>query len=415
MSGDGVRAVSRLTYRTASVGLSRDLNRSAILRLIASDGPIARMNIARRLGLSPATVTAVTRELVDQGLVRVAERAPSSGGRPALLLELVGGAATAFGVKVAPDHLVGVLVDLEADILERFELPFEAEAPDAVEQLVRALSLWLDDAGERPPLLGVGLGVPGVFDSRTGLLESPLLGWRGVALPALLQDRLGLPVFVDNDVNTLAVAERLYGRGRDVEHFITVTLGRGVGLGIIAGGDIYRGHRGGAGEFGHVTVVEKGPVCSCGKRGCLEALVADPALVAEARRRGVLSGRQGLAALRKLAARGDEGALTVYDDAGALLGRAVSGLVNVLGPELVLVSGEGTESWLHLDSAFQRELRSNLFPPLQDVPVEVDPWDDAKWAIGAASLVLRSTFAAPLDDASTSALRVSSFPTEVVA
>ena len=185
MSGDGVRAVSRLTYRTASVGLSRDLNRSAILRLIASDGPIARMNIARRLGLSPATVTAVTRELVDQGLVRVAERAPSSGGRPALLLELVGGAATAFGVKVAPDHLVGVLVDLEADILERFELPFEAEAPDAVEQLVRALSLWLDDAGERPPLLGVGLGVPGVFDSRTGLLESPLLGWRGVALPAL--------------------------------------------------------------------------------------------------------------------------------------------------------------------------------------------------------------------------------------
>src|SRR5439155_9358278 len=98
-------------------------------------------------------------------------------------------------------------------------------------------------------------GVPGVFDASSGTLESPLLGWRGVALPMLLQERLGLPVFVDNDVNTLAVAERLYGRGREVEHFITITLGRGVGLGIIAGGDIYRGHRGGAGEFGHVTVV----------------------------------------------------------------------------------------------------------------------------------------------------------------
>src|SRR5207302_408916 len=241
MSGDGVLRVSRLTYRTASLGLTRDLNRSAILRLIGSSGPIARTDIARRLGLSPATVTAVTRELVDHGLVRVAERAPSRGGRPALLLELVGSAATAFGVKVAPDHLVGVRIDLEANVLERQEVPFDAAGPDAVDQLAERLAGWLGDSSEWPPLLGVGLGVPGVFDSRTGLLESPLLGWRGVALSARLQNRLGLPVFVDNDVNTLAVAERLYGRGRDVEHFITVTLGLGVGLGIVAAGDIYRG------------------------------------------------------------------------------------------------------------------------------------------------------------------------------
>jgi len=189
----------------------------------------------------------------------------------------------------------------------------------------------------------------------------------------------------------------LYGRGRDVEHFITVTLGLGVGLGIVAAGDIYRGHRGGAGEFGHVTVVDDGPDCSCGKHGCLEALVADPALVAEARRRRVLTARQGLPRLRALADGGDPGALAVYANAGAILGRAVSGLVNVLGPELVLVSGEGTQSWRHLEPAFERELRSSLFPPLQDVRVEVDPWDDAKWAVGAATLVLRATLTSPLD------------------
>src|SRR5438477_491134 len=243
MSSDGMRPLSRLTYRTASVGLSRDLNRSAILRLIGATGPVARMDIARQLGLSPATVTAVTRELVDQGLVRVAKRAPSNGGRPALLLELVGGAARAFGVKVAPDHLVGVVVDLDADVLHRYEVPFAAGAPDALDRLAGTLAGWLDDSAGEPPLLGVGLGVPGVFDSRSGTLESPLLGWRGVALAKLLQERLGLPVFVDNDVNTLAVAERLYGRGHDVEHFVTVTLGLGVGLGIITAGDIYRGHR----------------------------------------------------------------------------------------------------------------------------------------------------------------------------
>src|SRR5919109_1145203 len=113
MSAGDAPQVSRLTYRTASLGLTRDLNRSAVLRLIGSAGPIARTDIARRLGLSPATVTAVTRELVDRGIVRVAEHAPSRGGRPAVLLELVGSAATAFGVKVAPDHLVGVQVTLD--------------------------------------------------------------------------------------------------------------------------------------------------------------------------------------------------------------------------------------------------------------------------------------------------------------
>src|SRR5215475_12783551 len=117
------------TYRTGSTGLSRDLNRVAILRLIGASGPIARTHIADRLALSPATVTSVTRELLERGVIRVADRAPSKAGRPALLLELVGGAATAFGAKVAPDHVVGVRVDLDAEVLERFECEFDATTP----------------------------------------------------------------------------------------------------------------------------------------------------------------------------------------------------------------------------------------------------------------------------------------------
>lgn len=386
-----------MSYRTATTALSRDLNRAAVFRLIGAAGPIARTHIARRLGLSPATVTAVTRELLDEGLVRVAERAPSNGGRPALLLELVGSAATAFGVKIAPDHLVGVRVNIEAEVLDRFEVPFDAAAPDALAHLEDLLARQLADSASRPPLLGVGLGVPGVFDARTGRLESPLLGWHGVELARILQRGLGVPVFVENDVNTLAVAERLYGRGHDVEHFITVTIGKGVGLGIIADGDIYRGFRGGAGEFGHTTVADDGPECTCGKRGCLEALVSDPALVAKARAIGVLTRRQPIDRLRQLAAAGDAGALGIYAEAGAILGRSVGNLVNVLGPELVLISGEGTQAWLHLEAAFDSALRASLFPPLGEVAVEVDPWDDEKWAVGAATVVLRATFTAPLD------------------
>lgn len=381
-----------MAYRTGSAGLARDLNRVAVLRLIGAQGPVARNRIAQQLGLSPATVTSVTRELLERGIIREAANAPSSGGRPAILLELVGGAATALGVKIAPDHLVGVRVDLDAEVLERFELEFDAAAPDPVERIGDVLEAWAGKAAARSPLLGIGLGVPGVVDPHRQTVRSPMLGWDDLALADALETRLGVPVLIDNDVNTLAVSERLYGRARDVEHFVTVTIGRGVGLGIVAAGDIYRGAGGGAGEFGHVTAVDDGPRCDCGKHGCLEAVVADPALVAAARAAGILSGRQGIAKLRSLAASGDERAAAIFGRAGAVLGRAVAGLVNVLGPELVLVSGEGTQAWPSIAPEFERVLRSELFPPLAGVVVEVDPWDDAKWAIGAAALVLRATF-----------------------
>lgn len=397
--------MNAVTYRTATKGFTRDVNRAAILRLIGSEAPIARKTIAEQLGLSPATVTQITRELVEQGLIRVAERAPSRGGRPALLLELVGGAATAFGAKVAADHLVGVRVDLEAEVLERFECRFDATAEGSLDRLAEILGDWLGRSSAHPPLLGVGLGVPGVFDRRSGELDSPLLGWRGVRIAQRLQRRLRAPVFVDNDVNTLAVWERLYGRGREVEDFMVVTIGRGVGLGIVAGGDIYRGFRGGAGEFGHLSVADDGPLCTCGRRGCLEALVGDPALVEQACAAGVLSRRQGIERLRREAAGEDAQALEVYANAGAVLGRAVSGLVNVLAPELVLLSGEGTQAWPWLGPAFERELRGHLFPTFASVAVEVDPWDDAKWAVGAASLVLRATLTAPLDGEHSDSIR----------
>jgi predicted NBD/HSP70 family sugar kinase len=388
------------SYRTATSGHTRDLNRSAILRMIVTSGPIARTQIAKTLGLSPATVTAVTRELLDQGIVRVAERAPSRGGRPALLLELVGGAASAFGVKVAPDHLVGVRVDLEARLVERYEAPFNSAAADAIDALTTILADWIAQRPGDPPLLGVGLGVAGVCDARTGMLQSPLLGWRDVKLAQIVQEKLGIPIFVDNDVNTLAVAERLYGRADDVENFITVTIGRGVGLGIVAGGDIYRGFGGGAGEFGHTFAVEDGPRCTCGKRGCLEAVVADPALISEGRRLGLLDQGDGIERLHELARAGQLQARQIYHDAGTQLGRSVAGLVNVLAPELVLVSGEGTQAWPYLGDAFEAAYLANVFPPLGHVSVEVDPWDDAKWAIGAATLVLRATFVRGLDEQS---------------
>jgi predicted NBD/HSP70 family sugar kinase len=387
--------VARL--RTGSKALIRDLNRSAILALIGGRGPISRVEIARQLSLSGGTVTVLTRELVDDGLIQELDKEPSNGGRRAVRLALVGTAAHAIGVKIAPDHMTAVRVNLDGEPTEFWEQPFDAAAPDAVTTLGDLLEVLIRRWGDAPArLLGIGLGVPGIADGRAGVVESPLVGWRSLPLGALLEERLGLPVLIDNDVNTLAVAERLYGRGRNVEHFLTITLGRGVGLGIVVAGELYRGARGGAGEFGHVRVMDGGPVCHCGKHGCLEAVVADDALVAGARDAELIGPEDGAQRLLALADAGDPAALLLYAQAGATFGRAVAGLVNVFSPQLVLISGEGTLAWQHLHEAFDGALRPDIFEPLREVAVEVDPWDDAKWARGAAALVLRATFAAPL-------------------
>lgn len=383
--------------RNGSKTLIRGLNRSTILALIGRRGPISRVEIARQLSLSGGTVTTLTRELVDEGLISELDREPSTGGRPAIRLALVGAAAYAIGVKIAPDHITAVRVNLDGEPAEVDQQPYDASAPDAVDRLGDFLETLTGSWAEGSPrLLGIGMGVPGIADERSGTVESPLVGWHGLPLAAALERRLGLPILIDNDVNTLAVAERLYGRGRSVDHFITVTMGRGVGLGIFANGELYRGQKGAAGEFGHIRVADDGPVCHCGRTGCLEAFVADDALVASAHAAGVLGPDEGIDRLRGLAEGGADGAQQIFARAGVILGRAVAGLVNVLSPQLILISGEGTQAWPHLAAHFERALRLDLFEPLRDVVVEVDPWDDAKWARGAAALVLRATFAAPL-------------------
>jgi predicted NBD/HSP70 family sugar kinase len=383
--------------RSGSGTLIRELNRSAILAFIWQRGPIARVEIARALALSPATVTVLTRDLVREGVVREVAQAPSTGGRPAILLGLVADAAHALGVKISPHRLTAVRVSLDGEPVQLADRPFDASAPDAVDRLIDELAQLASSGGGQSRLLGIGLGVPGTVDPRRGgTVESPILGWRAVPLAAQVQERLQLPVLVDNDVNTLAVSERLYGRGRAAEHSITVTIGIGVGLGIIIGGEIYRGGFGGAGEFGHVRVVEDGPSCYCGGRGCLETLVSDAALTAAGRDGGILGQGDGVDRLRDLADTGNVAAREIYARAGRTLGRAVAGLVNVLSPQLVLVSGEGTQAWPHLEDAFREALRADTFAPLAGVPVEMDPWDDAKWARGAAALVLRATFSPPL-------------------
>ena len=215
-----------------------------------------------------------------------------------MLIGLVGSAGRAIGVKVAADHLALVNARLDGQMLTSRTVPFDAEAADALPRLAEALTAYAVPDPELPPLLGVGVAVPGVVRSPdTGTVTADVLRWRQLPVGRHLRGVLGLPVVVENDVNALAVAEVLYGHGREVSDFLVLTIGRGIGMGLVTDGSIYRGGRGGAGEFGHVPIDPDGPTCECGRRGCLEALIGETALVRAARERDVLGSGQGLSAL----------------------------------------------------------------------------------------------------------------------
>jgi predicted NBD/HSP70 family sugar kinase len=347
--------------------------------------------MARELDLSPATVSIVTKRLIDRGVLELLDFVPSDGGRPGQLLGLVATAGHAVGVKVAVDHLAIVDVRLDGEVVASHTEPFNVMTTDALGQLADCLRTFIDRTSS--PLLGVGVAVPGIVNrADLGMVDAAVLGWVGAPIGRQLRAELGTPILVENDVKALAVAESLYGRGRDKRNFVVVTIGRGVGFASVLEGVVRRGASGGAGEIAHVAVGAAGPTCACGRRGCLEAFVGEQGLLTAARAAGVLGAKEGVARLARMADQGDKKAKAVFTSAAAKLAAAIAPALAALDPEVVLIAGEGTINWRHWDGAFTAALARSLPSPMRDVAIEVDTWDDSSWARGAAAIVLATPF-----------------------
>ncbi|WP_394216816.1 ROK family protein [Brachybacterium vulturis] len=377
--------MSTNTGRTAS-------GAAAALALLGARGSMSRTMIARELGISPATVTQIIKGLVERGLVVELESVPSGGGRPSRMLGLRKPAAVrAIGAKVTAAHVAIVSVGLDGVEHVQSARPFDPFRPDSLDTLGRILRDAVD--AEDGLVLGVGVGIPGsVDDQASGVVTAPTLGWISVPVGDSLRRALGVPVLVENDVNTLATAEHLYGVGGGHSSFLVLTIGRGIGAGLVVDGGIRRGATGGAGEIGHVPVVDDGPLCECGNHGCLESLIGEAALRDRAIAAGILGADGTVADLLALADCGDTSAQELYAAAGRTLGRTLAGVVHVVDPELVVLLGEGTPAWPHWRVGFEAAFRGHLLPSRRAIPFEVESWDEGRWALGAAALVLAAPF-----------------------
>lgn len=369
-----------------------DANRAAILAHIGAHGATSRADLARTLSLSPALITKLIRELLAEGLLTELSHQPSRGGRPAQSLGLAAASLGAVGVKVAPDHLTLVEVGLGGHVVRTATERFDASDRLALAALTGVVADFVRGTVHLH-LLGIGVGLPGnVLEQSEGVVDSTQLGWSQVPLGTALRHATGLPVLIDNNVNALALAESLFGSARGHDNVLVVTIGTGIGSAIISSGTIMRGHSGNAGQIGHIPAVPNGPRCQCGADGCLEAIIGQAALVSRARSHGIIGADASIAALAARAQSGDDAARELYRESGELLGRVLAGVVNLLDPELIVILGEGAESWSHWTPGFEPALRGHVLAKKRAIEVIVEGWQDDRWAQGAASLVLGTPF-----------------------
>jgi len=366
----------------------REANRARIVSAVQQRGSLTQVELAGVTGLSPATVSNIVKELTSVGVLHTAPT--SRSGRRAQQVTLARNLGLVAGMHFGTRSLRVALSDVAHRIVaeQRMPLPPDHRADQGLERAALLLTEMVDSVDATlSEVLAVGVGVPAPVDVRTGQLSSlgMLRGWDGAAVPEMLGDRLGLPVYIDNDANLGALAEVRLGAARGKQHVVYVRASHGVGGGLVLGGEVFHGRVGAAGEIGHTTIDDQGPVCRCGNRGCLEMYVGAPVLL------DMLRPSHGNLTLRDVIAQaeaGDAGCRRVIADAGHHLGVAAAGVCNLFDPELLVVGGELADAGEMLLEPLRAALSQRTIPstagPVPVVGAELGAAAEVRGALAVA-------------------------------
>jgi glucokinase-like ROK family protein len=395
----------------------REANIALVLRLIRQHGPLARVAIARRTGLSRTTVSSIVDGLLAEGVVREGETlsAAPSGGRRPTLVHFNESAGIILGVDFGRTHFTLLATDLHAHIIARKSGPCDTNlGPDVLlQRLISEIRQLVNEHHlDWDRVVGAGMGIPGPVDATLNMLVRPprMAGWDMVDVTGILRVALGVPVLLNNDANLGALAEGRYGEAVGASNYVYVKVGTGIGCGLVIDGKIYRGSSGVAGEFGHFTIDKDGPLCACGNRGCLEAVAGAPQIVRMALQAGF---GQGEATARTLsddedpevdvadviqaALSGDMACQAAVGRAAELIGIAMAGLVNLINPSVILLYGSVARADELLLGPIREAIhKRSLLAASRMVRVQTSALGDSAIALGAATMVLDAIFGAPV-------------------
>ena len=391
------------------------INRAVIFRAIRDAGAISRADLAKQTGLNPATLTHITRELLERGLIEDAGAGEARIGRRSSLLRIHSKIGNILAVRLARHTIQGMITDL--DMHEKviqtasssfLSNPFDASVPDLLDLIE---TLITKSGVDRQTILGIGISAPGPLDAERGTLIAPpnFPGWESFPIRKTIEEKTGFSTFLDNDANSAALAEKWFGAGRNLDNFVFILVEDGVGGGIVINGDIYRGQHDIAGEIGHTTIDRNGALCPCGNTGCLE-LYASPHVAVDQVRKALKAGRKSLVSdwiendlnrisfelVAQAALQNDEISREAITGIAQALGVASVNLINAFDPQAVILGGKiSLAGDLILPIIQDYVNRRAISRREQNMQVLMSELGENAPVIGAFSLVLRELFQNP--------------------
>ncbi|PYS93173.1 MAG: hypothetical protein DMF64_05685 [Acidobacteria bacterium] len=394
-----MRRIDLKKVQAARSSTIRDINRQIVLNYVRDREPISRAEIARETALQRSTISTIVEDLKAEGLIEEIGEGESTGGRRPTLLRLRASGALAIGVDVTPSCTTVATCDLAGRVLEREEFPMSQSPEQLAELIIESVRRLAQGAGGQP-IEGVGISLPGLVDPDNGrVIYIPYFRWRDWAVVERIGRATGLDVIVDNDANAAALAELWFGRPEvsEARDFILVLVADGIGTGIVFDGQIYRGERGAAGEFGHMIVGADAPVaCSCGNHDCWEAFASGRAAGA---RYAQLSKRRDEAQPPPLyevvdrALAGERAAIDALTETAHYLGIGISNMIVGLSPEAVVVGGAIARAWPLVADALGETIQRSIRRGLPSARIVASTLGDQPTLMGALSLVLARKFA----------------------
>ncbi|MFD5401338.1 ROK family protein [Streptomyces griseorubiginosus] len=352
-------------------------------------GPLSRTELARRLDLSAGSLTRLTKPLIESGLLIEVPEAGTPAevrqGRPSQPLDVVAESGSFLGFKITEDMVYGVVTTLRSDIVARHDRPLTSHDPAEVADLLAEMTDEL--ARAHPRLAGIGIGVGGLVQERAVVGESPFLHWRDVPLGELVEERTGLPVVVENDVAALVEAETWFGAGRGLDRFVVLTIGAGIGYGLVLGGRRVPYAEEDRGFGRHWIIDPSGPLTPEGARGSAVSLLAIPSIRYQVR---AATGRDHTyEEILALAAAGEPMPARVIDEAGRALGVLVAQIANFVMPQKILLAGEGVGLMDVAARTVEDTVRAHRHPLAAPIDLETKVSDFHDWARGAAVLAIQ--------------------------
>ena len=398
---------------TADKTLIRKINLTLILKLIREQAPISRASIAKQLKLNPATVSSNVRILLEENLIREVGSGLSSGGRKPILLEINESAKFTIGVDVQKDKVVVAAVNLDGTLLSCEESEYQTHFSKEIvlSTIFDSIDSVIDKLGHDPnSYYGIGVGMHGIVDVQKGIsVFAPAFSWHDVPIAELLEKRYKMPVKIDNDARAMALGEKWFGAAWKVENFIFLNIGSGIGSGIFISGSLYRGFGGAAGEIGHIKVQDSGKKCVCGNHGCLDTVASLNAILetVEDIRMNVHSSyyalhfqdvkRLTIANVAQAAKNADPYTLDLLKEIGNYLAIAVSSVLMVMNPEMVIIGGEISSVMQYFLPTFEKKvLQSSLKECQIGLKIVPSALLDQVGVIGAATLIIQKVFKGPV-------------------